>query len=99
MSKFLATSRFKWIDPREFNLNKYNRNSSKVCVFLNIQNVDIEYAKELRELHNNNNPLAPGKIEIKKEIMSNYQIKVVDFYNIPIDNVKKLVHNFFENGR
>ena len=98
MSKFLATSRFKWIDPREFNLNKYNRNSSKVCVFLNIQNVDIEYAKELRELHNNN-PLAPRKIEIKKEIMSNYQIKVVDFYNIPIGNVEKLVHNFFENGR
>ena len=97
MSKFLATSRFKWIDPREFDLNKYNSNSSKVCVFLNIQNVDIEYAKELRELQNNNYPLAPGKIEIKKEIMSNYQIKVVDFYNIPIDNVKKLVHNFFEN--
>ena len=98
MSKFLATSRFKWIDPREFDLNKYNSNSSKVCVFLNIQNVDIEYAKQLRELHNNN-PLAPGKAEIKKEIMSNYQIKVVDFYNVPIGNVKKLVHNFFENGR
>ena len=98
MSKFLATSRFKWIDPRELDLNKYNSNSSKVCIFLNIQNVNIEYAKQLRELHNNN-PLAPGKVEIKKEIMSNYQIKVVDFYNVPIGNVKKLVHNFFENGR
>ena len=33
--------------------------------------VDLEYPKELRELHNDY-PLALGKIEIKKE-MSNYQ--------------------------
>ena len=26
--------------------------------------------------------------------MSNYQIKITDFYNIPFDNVK-MVHNFF----
>ena len=32
MSKFLPTSGFKWIDPKEFNLNKYTSNSSKVCV-------------------------------------------------------------------
>ena len=28
MSKFLPTSRFKWIDPKEFNLNRYTSNSS-----------------------------------------------------------------------
>ena len=28
ISKFLPTSGFKWIDPREFEFNKYNRNSS-----------------------------------------------------------------------
>ena len=32
MSKFLTTKRFKWIDPKEFDLNKYTSNSSKVCV-------------------------------------------------------------------
>ena len=29
MSKFLPTSGFKWIDPKEFNLNNYTSNSSK----------------------------------------------------------------------
>ena len=29
MSKFLPKSVFKWIDPRQFNLNKYTSNSSK----------------------------------------------------------------------
>ena len=32
MSKFLSTNGFKWIDPREFDLNKYASNSLKGCV-------------------------------------------------------------------
>ena len=32
MSKFLPTNGFKWIDPEEFDLNKYTSNSSKECV-------------------------------------------------------------------
>ena len=43
MSKFLPTSNFKWIDPKEFDLNKYNSNSLKGCVL----QVDLEYPKEL----------------------------------------------------
>ena len=31
MSKFLPTSRFKWIDPKAFDLNKYTSNNSKGC--------------------------------------------------------------------
>ena len=42
-SKFLITSRFKWIDPKEFVLNRYTSNSSKRCVL----KVDLEYPKEL----------------------------------------------------
>ena len=63
MVKFLPTSGFKWIDPKEFDLNKYTSNSSKGCVL----EVDLEYPKELQELHNDY-PLAPDKIEIKREI-------------------------------
>ena len=48
MSKFLPTSGFKWIDLEEFDLNNYTNNSSKGCVL----EVDFEYPKELRELHN-----------------------------------------------
>ena len=31
--------------------------------------------------------------------MPNYQIKIVDFYNIFISNVKKLVRNFFDKEK
>ena len=60
MSKFLPTSGFKWIDPKEFDLNKYSSNSSKGCAL----EVDLEYLKQLRELHNDY-PLVLDKIEIK----------------------------------
>ena len=84
MSKFLPTSKFKWIDAKQFDLNKYTSNSSKGCVF----KVDFEYPEELRKLHNNF-PLAPDKIESKREMFSDYQLKVGDLYNIHTGNVKK----------
>ena len=92
MSKFLSTSRFQWKDHKEFDLNKYIGNSSKGFVL----EVDLEYLKELREL-NNDCSLTPNRIEIKREILSNYQLMIDGFYNITIGNVKKLVPNFFDN--
>ena len=62
MFKFLPTSGFKCIDPKE--LNKYTSSSWKGFVL----QVDLERPKELRELHNDY-PLAPDKIEIKIEIL------------------------------
>ena len=62
MSKFVLTGRFKWIDPKEFDSNKYSSNSFKDFVL----DVDVEYPKELRELHNDFS-LVPDKIEIKKK--------------------------------
>ena len=32
---------------------------------------------------------------MKREMLSNYQMKIADFYNIPIGTVKKLVSNIF----
>ena len=43
MSTFLSTSRFKWRDPKEFELKKHASNSSKGCVL----EVDLEYSKAL----------------------------------------------------
>ena len=76
--------------PKKFNLNKYTSNSSKGCVL----EVDLEYPKELWNLHNDY-PLAPNKIEIKREMLSDYQLKIDDLYNIHIGNAKKLVPNIF----
>ena len=59
MSKFLPAGGFKWINLRDFDINKYTCNSSKGCVL----EVDLEYPKELRELQNDC-PLVPDKKEI-----------------------------------
>ena len=91
MSKFLPKSGFKLIDLKEFDLNKYTSNSSKDCVL----EVDLEYPKELHKLHNDH-PSAPDKTEIKIERFSNYSIKIADFHNISVNNVKKLVPNLFD---
>ena len=85
LSKFSPISGFKWIYPKEFDLNKYTSNSSKVYVL----EVDLEYIKESRELHNDY-PLAPDKIEIKREMLSEYQLKIANLYNIPICSVNTI---------
>ena len=74
---------------QEFNLNEYTSNSSKECVLA----VDLEYPKELRELHNDYS-LAPDRTRIKREMLPEYQLKIAGLYNIPIGNDKKLVLNF-----
>ena len=55
---------------------------------------NLEYPKKLRKLHNDH-PLAQDKIEIRREMLSKYQLNIADFYNIPIGNVRKLVDNSF----
>ena len=74
LSKFLPTSGFKWIDTKGFGMSKYTSNNSKGCVL----EVDLEYSKDLRELHNDYLS-APYKIEITRE-MFDYQLKIVDPY-------------------
>ena len=60
----------KWIDP---GLNKHTRISFRGCVL----RVDLEYPQELPELHNVY-LLAPDEIEIEREMLSDYQIKIDD---------------------
>ena len=55
-------------------------------------------SKELSELCNDY-PLAPDKIEIKREMLCDYQLKIADLYNTPISNVKKLVPNLFDKEK
>ena len=94
MFRFLPTSGFKWANPKVFDLNKYTSNSWKGC-FLE---VDLKYPKEFHEFYNDY-ILAPDKIEIKRDMLSEYQLEIADLCNIPIGNVKKLVPNFFDKGK
>ena len=38
-------------------------------------------------------------MEIKREMLCEYQLKIVDLYSIPIGNVKELVPNLFDKGK
>ena len=75
-------------------MNKYSSNSSKRCVL----EVDLEYPKELQEWHNDYS-LAPDNIKIKREMLSEYQLRIAGLYSIPIGNVKKLVPNSFDKEK
>ena len=94
ISKFVETSGYKWIDPKEFDLNKHTNNSSKGCVL----EVSLEYPKDLHELFDDH-PLAPYEIEIKREMLSDHQLKIADLYYIPIKKVKTLVPNLFDKEK
>ena len=83
MSKFLPISGFKWIDREEIDLNNDTGNNSK-RFFLEF---NIECQKELPQLHNYF-PLAPDKIDLKREMLFEYQLKIAELYNILISNVK-----------
>ena len=36
---------------------------------------------------------------MKREMLSEYQLKIADLYILPIANVKKLVRNFFDKEK
>ena len=48
--------------------------------------VNLEYSKELCELHNDY-PFAPDKIKIKNVMLCSYQLKIADFYNMSFGTV------------
>ena len=75
-------------------MKKYTSKTSKGRVL----EVGHEYPKELRKLHNDY-PLVPDKIEVEREIFSDYQLKIADLYNNSIGNVKKLVLKFFDEEK
>ena len=81
MSMFLLTSGFKWIDHKELDLNKYTSNSSKGCV----NEVVLEYPKELMELHNDYS-LALDEIEVRRKMFPDYQLKI--FITSPLTMLK-----------
>ena len=58
-------------------------NSSKRYVL----EVDLEYFKELRGLHNDY-PLALDKIKIKRDMLSNYQSKIADLVTSLLEILK-----------
>ena len=64
MSQYLPTGNFKWMTDKEIskiNLGKYELDSKEGL----IPEVDLEYPKEIHDLHNDY-PIAPEKVNNKK---------------------------------
>ena len=62
-SKSFPLDGLKWFNLAKFHLDKYDDNSFRGCIL----EVDLEYSRKLHKLHNNS-PLAPDKLEIKRDI-------------------------------
>ena len=89
MSKYLPTGCFKWMTEKQIkniNLAKYKEDSRKGLIL----EVDLDYPDGLHDLHNDY-PLAPEKVKVTKDMLSDYCKTIADKYNISIGLVHKLI--------
>ena len=96
MSQYLPYANFKWvknIDKIKQKLMNIKSNSSTGYVL----EVDLEYPQKLHDIHNDY-PLAPEKINIPKEWLSKFCLKIASVYNITTGTVKKLVPNLMNKN-
>ena len=78
MSSYLPYGGFKWLK----NVDGFDVNSvSEKSPIGYILTVDLEYPDELHVLHNDY-PLAPKKLAIPYDLLSNYWKKIADKYEI-----------------
>ena len=96
MSQYLPYANYKWvknIDKIKQKLMNIKSNSSTGYIL----EVDLEYPQELHDIHNDY-PLAPEKINIPKEWLSKYCLKIANAHNITTGKVKKLVPNLMNKN-
>ena len=89
MSQYLPTGGFRWLTEKQIektNLAKYDEKSKKGLIL----EVDLEYPKELHDIHNDY-PLAPEKVKVSRDMISNYCKTIADKYNISTGLVHKLI--------
>ena len=72
MMQPLPTEILHWVNPKIFNLENYSEDSLIGC-FLE---VDLGYPDELHDLHDHS--LAAVKMKVTKEILSNYQLQIIE---------------------
>ena len=89
MSQYLPTGSFRWMTEKQIDkidLTKYNENNTKGLIL----EVDLEYPKELDDLHNEY-PLGSGKVKVTKDMLSEYSKRIADKFNISTGLVSKLI--------
>ena len=86
LTAYLPYGKFKWLKNADwFDVNSISE-KSPIVYFLE---VDLEYPKELHELHNDD-PLAPEKLAVSSDMLSKYCKKIADKYEIKVGDVKKI---------
>ena len=91
MSQYLPYSGFKWLNREEinsFDVNLIGENNPTGYIL----EVDLKYPDELNELHNDYR-LAPEKLEVSQNMLSNYCSSIANKYDIKLGGVNKLVSN------
>ena len=89
MSQYLPTGGFRWMTEKQIqkvNLAACTEDRKKVMIL----EVDLEYPKELHELHNDY-PLAAEKMKVTKEMLSPYCKNIQEQFGISIGQVAKLI--------
>ena len=94
MSQPLPYGDFKFVTPEEFNKIKWEEQEDEQ-EFGYIVKVDLDYPERLHEEHNDF-PLAPERMAVKKEWVSEKQMNIKAKYNMPRGDVNvKLIPNLF----
>ena len=95
MSKYLPSRKFEWLrNVDSFDVMSIDKKSDVGYIL----EVDLEYPKELHELHNDY-PLAPEKLAVTNDMLSNYCKGIADKYEIKVGDVKKLIPNLGNKTR
>ena len=89
MSQYLPTGNFKWLTKEQIkktNLANYSEEHDEGLIL----EVDLDYPQELHDLHNDY-PLAPEKLKVNKNMLSEYCQKIAGKFNISSGQVHKLI--------
>ena len=89
MCEYLLYEGFKWLKyVDEFDVMSIDEKS----LIGYLLGVDLQYPDELHELHNDY-PLAPEKLAVFSDMLSNSCKKIADKYEIKVGDLKKLIPN------
>ena len=97
ISQYLPTGNFRWMTGKEISkidLEKYGTDGKKGSIL----EVDLEYPQELHDIHNDY-PVAPEKVKVSKNMLSEYCKKIAERYNISICQVNKLILTLNRKGK
>ena len=91
MLEYLTYDEFEWLSNDEVDSIDFNCVSAKSDVGY-ILEVDLKYPSELHDLHNDY-PLAPEKMSVSKDMLSDYCLSIAEKYDVKIGDVAKLIPN------